>query len=146
MMLEWTSVVSSTAISARVPSAASAYSATDVGAAQPAITAALVMTMARQRRAQCIMAYGSGGKRAIIAHCVDDLGRACGAFHLHLLRLQAVSSYVCIDDRTHPLRPQSHRLPAYRRRSHSAVLLARIASSRWPVHPAHRGHRSRALN
>ena len=51
----------------------------------------------------------------------------------------------CLEhDRPYPLRPQPHRLPAYRRRAHRAVLLARSAPPRRRVHPAHRGHRPRA--
>ena len=46
----------------------------------------------------------------------------------------------------HPLRPQSHRHAAHRRRAHGAVLLALRAPPRRHVHPARRGHRPRAFD
>ena len=49
-------------------------------------------------------------------------------------------------DRPHPLRPEPHRHAAHRRRAHGAVLLALRAPPRRHVHPAHRGHRPRALH
>ena len=46
----------------------------------------------------------------------------------------------------HPLRSQPHRLPAHRRRPHRALQLGVRAPPRRQVHPAHRGHRPRALD
>ncbi len=46
----------------------------------------------------------------------------------------------------HPLRPEPHRLPAPGRRAHRAVRLGLRAPARRHVHPAHRGHRRRALD
>ena len=45
-----------------------------------------------------------------------------------------------------PLRPQPHRPPARRQRPHGAVQLAAGARARRHVHPAHRGHRRRAID
>ena len=50
------------------------------------------------------------------------------------------------DHGSHPLRPQPHRLPPHRRRAHRALLLGVRAEARRHVHPAHRGHRPRALD
>src|SRR4029078_4506251 len=47
---------------------------------------------------------------------------------------------------SHALRAQSYRLTAYRRRADGAVLLAVRAPSWGQIHPAHRGHGSRALH
>ncbi len=48
---------------------------------------------------------------------------------------------VAIDEHTNPLRPQSDRLLAHRRRAHGPVQLAAGPASRRPVHPADRRHR-----
>ena len=51
----------------------------------------------------------------------------------------------CTDD-PHPLRAEPDRLPASRQRPHGAVRLGVCAPARRHVHPAHRGHRRRALD
>ena len=50
------------------------------------------------------------------------------------------------DGRSHPIRAEPDRVPPCRRGTHRALLLAPCAPPRRAVHPAHRGHRSRALH